>query len=580
MNITENIIEHLSDNSFPIVHMIDGKWGSGKTHFVKNNLIAALNNTFNQHTFYLSLYGVQSLDDFKDKLISIYSFNNKNFSKLVKNSSSIIDGVAQISGKRGAGAVLSGVSSLIKQTIYSNINDCIFILDDLERCTKDMADNILAESLYFAENKNIKIIIIANSDKLTCKDSIEKTIASKTVFSYNENEILTIIISQFGSMIPSHLTPFISKTLAEINCTNLRTIRRAIHKYIRLAKDINQLTNIDYDESLKLIFEQILKCCHAIYDKNFTSSFISETISSRLVRQISNDKDLVDDSLLEYHKDIDFIFSNLYRVNEKLIKWCETGEYEFLDFIEELSLPIKNSNTDLFINKRRMIALNETEFDEAKTDFIKFILDPKNASLYKWFSCCDIALHYLELGYIDSNSITKELILDKANEIDIQCFDENLIDNDEYHLNFFNPELKEIYFSKRSIFSNKINKDTESTFISNFIKSWLDVEEYCYDTFKHSPFLDKMNINQVKDALDTWNAAEVFNFAAFMKSRYNFRNIDEFFKPEFDILREIETSLHTINCNNSIRKIGALKDLFIIIAEINKRMSDLLSPSV
>lgn len=70
-------------------------------------------------------------------------------------------------------------------------------------------------------------------------------------------------------MIPSHLTPFISKTLAEINCTNLRTIRRAIHKYIRLAKDINQLTNIDYDESLKLIFEQILKCCHAIYDKNF-----------------------------------------------------------------------------------------------------------------------------------------------------------------------------------------------------------------------------------------------------------------------------------------------------------------------
>lgn len=144
-----------------------------KTYFVKNKLIAALNKTFNQHTFYLSLYGVQSLDDFKDKLISIYSFNNKNFSKLVKSSSSIIDGVAQISGKRGAGAVLSGVSSLIKQTIYSNINDCIFILDDLERCTKDMADNILAESLYFAENKNIKIIIIANSDKLTCKDSIE-----------------------------------------------------------------------------------------------------------------------------------------------------------------------------------------------------------------------------------------------------------------------------------------------------------------------------------------------------------------------------------------------------------------------
>lgn len=64
------------------------------------------------------------------------------------------------------------------------------------------------------------------------------------------------------------------------------------------------------------------------------------------------------------------------------------------------------------------------------------------------FHVCDIALHYLELGYIDSNSITKELILDKANEIDIQCFDENLIDNDEYHLNFFNPELKEDLFLK------------------------------------------------------------------------------------------------------------------------------------
>lgn len=75
-----------------------------------------------------------------------------------------------------------------------------------------------------------------------------------------------------------------------------------------------------------------------------------------------------------------------------------------------------------------------------------------------------------------------------------------------------------------------------------------------------------MNIKQIKDALDSWNAAEVFNFAVFMKSRYNFRNIDEFFKPEFDILREIETSLHAINCNNSIRKIGALNDLSIVIS--------------
>ena len=43
--------------------MLNGPWGCGKTYFVKNELIDDLQDKFNRDVVYISLFGINNLDD-------------------------------------------------------------------------------------------------------------------------------------------------------------------------------------------------------------------------------------------------------------------------------------------------------------------------------------------------------------------------------------------------------------------------------------------------------------------------------------------------------------------------------------
>lgn len=133
----EQIIELLNDPSFPQVVLLDGAWGSGKTHFINHQLINKIREVFSPNIYFFSLYGISSIDDFRDKIISLSMTEQEEASVFAKYFSKVVDGAAVNMGERGVGAVINGVAGAYKYKLYGELDDCVLILDDLERVADD-----------------------------------------------------------------------------------------------------------------------------------------------------------------------------------------------------------------------------------------------------------------------------------------------------------------------------------------------------------------------------------------------------------------------------------------------------------
>lgn len=66
-DVIDNIKYYIYSEESDYVIMIDGEWGSGKTYFVKNSIIPMITSA-NLKPLYISLFGVNTLDEIKEKM--------------------------------------------------------------------------------------------------------------------------------------------------------------------------------------------------------------------------------------------------------------------------------------------------------------------------------------------------------------------------------------------------------------------------------------------------------------------------------------------------------------------------------
>ena len=81
--ILEVVREYLKDIIYNYAILIDGDWGSGKSYFIKQNLIPEIEKDYfgdkvldKKEFIYISLYGVKSTEDISNQ-IYINLLNNK-----------------------------------------------------------------------------------------------------------------------------------------------------------------------------------------------------------------------------------------------------------------------------------------------------------------------------------------------------------------------------------------------------------------------------------------------------------------------------------------------------------------------
>ena len=180
--------------------MLNGEWGSGKTYFWNNKLRSRLESIKigdkNYKTIYMSLYGINSLEEISKKIfIETNPMINKTLKKFVDTREGNVIPEYVKTGLDMAN--LYGTTNFNSDRIdYSkmfSIDDKILCFDDLERANVDVID-ILGYINNFVEHDGIKTILICN----------EKELATK--FKNNNIEFKTMIASYIldkeGQLVP------------------------------------------------------------------------------------------------------------------------------------------------------------------------------------------------------------------------------------------------------------------------------------------------------------------------------------------------------------------------------------------
>ena len=179
--INKVIIQYCKNYFYPYALLIDGAWGSGKSYFVRNKIIACWSKDMKVAPIYISLYGLRTVADFLDKVY---------IGMLEKKTCTHATGVLRIIKNIGVGWVLPGwglgfleksmdeVQENLRETMFSMKNYC-FILDDFERCMIPM-NEILGEISRMLEEHRAKVLIVANESEIGFHN-IQQNVEMKTI---------------------------------------------------------------------------------------------------------------------------------------------------------------------------------------------------------------------------------------------------------------------------------------------------------------------------------------------------------------------------------------------------------------
>lgn len=581
MKQVEQIVELLNDPSFPQVILLDGAWGSGKTHFINHQLISNFENYFKQKVYFFSLYGISSVDDFRDKIISLSLTEHEEASVFARFLSKVVDGAATNMGERGVGAVVNGLAGAYKYKLYGELDDCVLILDDLERVADDnVIKNILGECLSLAESKNIKVLVVANESKIKCKDDVEKVFADKYRFSFTHEEVVSILQQAYDGL-DQQLANELLLNITSIDSKNIRVLKRAVAKFIRIKNEIEKIENIILDQALSKVLSDIVRICYAKFERGFEKEKIIEAVETRVIRDITKDKEGLKNKELE---ELDSIFNDsLHSVSNDLVNYCCDGIFEFNDFKEELSLPIKQSLLDAMKSPWAQNKLTEEEFSEGIRLLENFISKDEGVSLYEWFVACDTYIYMLDNKIINSSVYSKDSLMEVCENVDISRFlvPSKREDSDhDFRTGFYDQGVSEIYFSKKRTVSALGEKNRSSDFSQRFSQSWDSVKDEFYQDLMHSSIYQNIDVEIVKSALSFWSNEEVFHFVRFNRHRYRFANIQDFFEPEIDALKAICAMLGTLIAGLGFGlKVASLTDLRDCLADAYTRMETSLGRS-
>lgn len=544
MKQVNQIIEIISDTSFPQIVLLDGPWGCGKTYFITHHLTSALKSKFGQEVYFFSLYGISNIDEFRDRIISLSITEKEGMTVLAKHANKIADGIANFVGEKGIGAIISGAAGAYKYQLYNNFDNCILILDDLERVSDEkLIKNILGECLSLAETKNIKIVVVANENKLTCKDDIEKVFADKYKFSFTHEEVVDILRRKYNTL-DDQLANELFLNVTSIDSKNIRVLKRALAKFVRVKGEVEKVSNVILDEALSRLLSDIIRLCYAKFELGYTKEKIIKANETRGVRNLIKAHNGEENK--EYEQ-LDKIFNNSYYAsNVKLVNYCCDGVFDFDNLNNELNLPTRRSLLDSMRSSWTQNQLADDEFKEGVKLLEEFIEKATGIQVVDWFVACDNYINLLDSKAIPPNKYSKEALIRLCSNVDMERFLTTDIQdklNDVRNISFHNQMVEKQFYLYKNNLERLAKENKSSVFSKRFKESWSTVKNEVLQNMMHSPIYQDLNVELIQDSLLSWSNDDVFQFVRFNVHRYQFSNIEDFFEPEIEALKEIAKML-------------------------------------
>lgn len=282
-NISQYLFKFLDNPDPQYAVMLKGKWGCGKSFFIKNWLdnYKERYNTGEAtlEPIYVSLYGLKELSQVTaaiDRALYpyLYSKGMKLTKKILEVAGKIVFRTNLDWNNNGRedfsiDATLDSLSLLGTKTDSSIIKTKLIVFDDLERCLIDMK-LLLGYINNFVEHGACHVIIIGDETHTT-DDAQQKLIEFKEKTVGREFEIVPDIRAAIDSFLKNDILEnewinnqknFIIDCFKSTGCDNLRLLRQCLYDFSVLYSEIDSdLLKVESLFMISILGEYIITYC-------------------------------------------------------------------------------------------------------------------------------------------------------------------------------------------------------------------------------------------------------------------------------------------------------------------------------
>ncbi|WP_046003157.1 P-loop NTPase fold protein [Pseudoalteromonas rubra] len=554
---TRQIIEQLKETSHPPIVLLDGDWGIGKTHLIENELrpmIKSDENTFGDY-HYISAFGISSVSEFQDKVISLHISNNAETSDYFESAKKYSGKVAKFFGadSNASGLIqgaISGVSKYVRQKALEDMTNFTLVVDDLERLSdKKLLETIMGSCLRFAEHNGIKVIVVANSKALEDKAKVEKVFSDVIKLTRTTDELLSIVEEIYEGKLNTPLKQALFQTLQEagakkLDAANLRVIQRAINRTIKLNNKLKDIEEIIEDRTTEIIAQQIVTISLFCYSHKLdldTLLSIKENATKWTVRSMlesyqtaTGNKDekqeLTKDEQHQYdlYEQLNSLFLHS-PINWSFAQYCFTNVIPDLtdkEYITYFSLPRIRHPFDIYRTGSIYSFKSEDDFELAIKEVEKLLFKGTSLNWFDWLTCCDRFLLLHEKGYLPPSDIesTSKKVLDRVlmdGVINLDTVDrESVLDIRFYSSLMVSPQFNEVL--------NKVYARNKSNLLKKleeaFRMDWKSAYESARSDIQSEPFFHVFDLELFAQAITQWDAQNINQFLHFIVDRYRIEN--------------------------------------------------------
>lgn len=558
--------------------LINGEWGVGKTHFLKKEFKFFYPDT---NHFYMSVLGLNSLQDFKDRMLSITYLNKP--SGIDKLSDLTSSATSLISQEESAGKlteqVISFCSGAMREYVLKDLTG-IFIIDDLERITQPLRDEIATYCLQsYQSDSQLDFILVGNfsNQSNAALSHKEKVVSDEIYFSINN---LTEILEDKIKDLKENYRSLITQVIIGFEEKNLRIINRIISKLTPLFEEEvskREIADIDIKNIVtSLCAHIILKEKFSYQEDDFHQNYISSSLKT-LATTSGNDPDKIS------KEESNLLNITAYRsYNNLMIPYCFNviSQKDIIPYVFNFQEPLKKSD---------YATLKQPEwYNIPENDYLieieKTILKKNSPTLAAWLTATNNYLRLSKSKYIPRiKGLTNKIIEENKksfndNEI-TQYFSKENPNIDEIPIRILRRDDNELYnyFLNRYseiVRENKINE------LKDKMKScgWSAIDMDMYQSKFKFNLLETLDVNIITEGIkNTWSIYDIQMFSNHLSSLYNFSNLADFLSEELPHLKKLYSAINAYHkiIPNSFRR-GAITELIQCV----KRVKEALEKSI
>lgn len=568
--------------------LLDGKWGCGKTFFIKNWLDTfQTENEDELAPMYVSLFGVQTVKQINDTINGLlFPFMNSKVYKIGKTITKMVASAAlrfnvdYDGDKKSDGTVdfkLDPLMDLLNDKKEELKGRRILIFDDLERA------NIGVKELYgyinrFVEHNKFKVIVICNSTEITDIATFNRFREKVIGRTFEIHSDIDAAINSFANEIP--VSYFVQRHILAIKeafkltgYSNLRVLRQCIRDFNQIFQGIHIDNGNPYQN--KELFHFLIRFV-VLYSEMSTSNKdiianwkqkYSQALASdrpemlELKRRISAIQQKYLPLEIKYGMDIFREINDITLIPD----YCMKG-IDLVDYLNAKLVPTERESWDCLYQYYDM---NNEDFERQYAMTESAVLNGSFRIYQDHLKAISILIELSDLGIKEMNSkvfdtskaYVEKFIANisssdsfadiKSNIINLLSCINQASDNNELRKKF-NSDLNGIFATKLTELEHHYTEILENLSDDNLLELVDSMDKMLPDrsnSYLSYPIFKDANPEQVAKRILSLSNASKFHFYRFLNRRYGADTghfINRELTPDMPVLNEIGKKLSEV----------------------------------